>query len=91
MSLRSLILRLAFLFLRSPLPPLSLPLLLVLVLRCVLMGFGVSLLLGLFTIMLLCLLTWRPLPSASFVLSDVQSSSSQGFSLGPVVAAGAVL
>ena len=52
MSLRSLILRLAFLFLRSPLPLLSLclPLLLVLVLRCVLKGFGVSLLLGLFTV-----------------------------------------
>ena len=63
MSLRSLILRLAFLFLRSPLPllPLCLPLL-VLVLQCVLMGFVVSLLLGLFTLTLLCLLSWRPLP-----------------------------
>ena len=37
----------------------SLPL--ALALRCVLMGFGVSRLLGLFSVMLLCLLSWRPL------------------------------
>ena len=62
MSLRSLILRLAFLFRRSPLPLLCLPLLLILVVRCMLMGFGVSLLLGLFTVTLLRLLSWSPLP-----------------------------
>ena len=63
MSLRSLILHLVFLFLRSPLPLLiCLPLLLVLVLQWELMGFGVSLLLGLFTVTCLCLLSWRPLP-----------------------------
>ena len=70
MSLRSLILRLAFLFPHSPLlrlPPLSLPLLLAVVLRCVLMGFGVSRLLGLFIVTLLCLLFWRPLPGLRFL------------------------
>ena len=97
MSLRSLILHLAFLFLRSPLLPLWLPLL-VLVLRCVLMGFGVSLFLGLFTVMLpplssvLEAATWSSASVfTSFYLSDVQFSSSQGFSLGPVVAAGAAV
>ena len=69
MLLWSLILLLAFHFLRSPLllPPLSLLLPLALALRCVLMGFGVSRLLGLFTVTLLCLLSWRPLHGLRFL------------------------
>ena len=72
------------------------PLLLVLFLKSVRMGSGVSLLRGLFSGMLLSLLSWRPplglqpqalLPS----ISDVQFSSSRGFGLGSVAAAGAVV
>ena len=92
------ILRLAFLsvwFLC--LLPLRLPHLLVIVLPFVVMGLGVSRRHGLSIVTLLCLLSWRPLPGLlplSLLLSislDVQFSSSQGFSLGPVLAAGSVV
>ena len=61
-----------------------------------LMGFGVLRLLGLSIVMILCLLSWRWLPglllrSSIFSISDVKFSSSQGFGLGPVVAAGFVV
>ena len=75
----SLILLLAFLFLRSHLlllPPLSLLLHLALALLSAVLEAA----------------TWSSASVfTSFYLSDVQFSSSVGFSLGPVVAAGAVV
>ena len=98
MSSRRLILPLIFL---SPLPLLLLRFLprrplLALALLSVLMGSGVSWLRGRFIGMLpffsvLEAATWSSASVfTSFYLSDVQFSSSQGFGLGPVVAAGAV-
>ena len=85
----------AFLFLWFP--HLLLPLPLVLVLLFVLLGFGVSRHLGLSIEMLLCLLSWRPLPgllALSLLLSISLMFNFHPLKVlgrGPVVAAGSVV